>query len=222
MPRTKNTIRRTNSSRRGRRPKLTLIASAILALVLLYHGISIHKDAAKYLDVRNNAILPAKRISLDSRPLEELERYQLPHGDFFFGPHSHSVRIPPNEMIERSWTPDQQILLNDTDIDVGVERARCASYNFPFPEIDPKTPIKRRRLFLGSLIADDSLEVLAAVGTEAYNMFHSVIYIEGNVTHNLTPRKWRYLEDERPSKKLHQLYQLFGPRTKVRNIKQIK
>jgi hypothetical protein len=41
---------------------------------------------------------------------------------------------------------------------------------------------KRRRLylFLGSLIADDSLEVLRAVASEAYDVFHTVEFMEGN------------------------------------------
>ena len=104
-------------------------------------------------------------------------------------------------------------ILNDEEIDTERERARCASYNFDFPK---NTAPKRRRLFLGALIADDSIEVLKAVGTEAYNIFHTVSFIESNVTTNLTPKKWRFLEDERPSQKLHLLYQLFGPKTKVR------
>lgn len=149
---------------------------------------------------------------IDSHELSELRQSHLPHGTFYFGPHSHSVRSPKNK---QSWTPTQQQLLDDEEIDIEREKERCASYNFDFPKED--APIKRRRLFLGSLIADESMEVLQAIGTEAYDIFHTVSFIESNSTPSLTPRKWRFLESERPSRKfLHHIYQLYGPKTKVR------
>lgn len=152
---------------------------------------------------------------------EQLEQPQpqnvvtLPHGNFFFWQHSHQVKNHNNNSsIEQSLTDEQKSLLDDEDIDINTEKARCTAYNFGFPN---QTITKRRRLFLGSLIADDSMEVLKAVGMEAYNIFDTVSYVESNVTQNLSPRKWRYLTSDLPSQETHKLYQLFGPQTKVRD-----
>lgn len=69
------------------------------------------------------------------------------------------------------------------------------------------------------------MEVLKAVSTEAYNIFHTVSFIESNVTHNLSPRKVRFWQEpqnmgpsavESPQlNNIYQLYQLYGPKTKV-------
>lgn len=75
-----------------------------------------------------------------------------------------------------------------------------------------QTLSRRRRLFLGALIADDVMEVLRATSTEAYNIFHTVSFIESNVTQNLSPRSWNY---GLQSDNLFTLQQMFGPETKV-------
>ncbi|KAL7528321.1 hypothetical protein ACHAXR_002379, partial [Thalassiosira sp. AJA248-18] len=129
----------------------------------------------------------------------------------------HSLRIPENETIEHSWTPEQARILDDEEIDIEKEKQRCASYNFDFPTHNENTPIKRRRIFMGALIATDSLEVLRAVGTEARGIYHSVSYIESNVAPgHLVPRKWTYLDkNNSTSQRLRQLYQFFGNQTRV-------
>ena len=131
-------------------------------------------------------------------------------GTFFFGPHSHQIKIPNDHQYEPSLTKEQRALLDDEDIDPGKEKQRCANYNFPY---DGRT--QRRRLFLGTLLADESMDVLKAVGLEMYNIFHTVSFIESNVTHHLTPRQMRFYDSEKPSPNLYQIYQYFGPKTKV-------
>ena len=131
----------------------------------------------------------------------------MPHGVFLFGPDSQSVAIPENERFERNFTSEQLRLLEDQAIDLELEEKRCASYGYGLP-----TYPRRRRLFLGSLIGDDSMEVLRATSTEAYNIAHTVAFVEANVTHSQEPRQFRY---ELGSRRLHNLQQLFGHRTKV-------
>ena len=140
---------------------------------------------------------------------EPLSVVNHPHGQFSFWPDSHQVQISKETIMKPSLIDAQRDILDDDDIDMDRERRRCASYKFDFPI---PAPTERRRLFLGGLIADDSMEVMRAVGLEAYNIFHTVSYIESNSTQNLSPRKWRYanLSDR------HKLYQLFGLQTKVR------
>jgi hypothetical protein len=114
-------------------------------------------------------------------------------------------QLTPNER-----TDEQRALLDDDEIDIEKEKERCANYNFGY---DGRT--ERRRLFLGTLLADDSFEVLKAVSTEVYNMFHTVSFIESNVTHNLSPREMRFYDPDKPSPNLYKLYQIYGPKTKV-------
>jgi hypothetical protein len=59
------------------------------------------------------------------------------------------------------------------------------------------------------------MDILQAVGLEMYNIFHTVSFIESNVTHHLTPRELRFYDAAVPSANLYQLYQYFGPETKV-------
>ena len=59
------------------------------------------------------------------------------------------------------------------------------------------------------------MEVLHAIGSEVYNLFHTVSFVEGNTAHNLAPRKWRYYDPNTPSERLNTLYQMYGPQTKV-------
>ena len=92
----------------------------------------------------------------------------MPHGVFLFGLDSQRAHIPENERFERNFTSEQLQLLEDHEIDLELEGKRCASYGYELP-----TNPKRRRLFLGSLIADDSMEALRAISTEAYNIAHT-------------------------------------------------
>ena len=177
-------------------------------------SLSFFKDEEHSLSKRNG-LRSGENRETNSRPqvhqLEDLKRTSLPHGTFFFGQHSHQILIPEYARYEPSLDPIQKSLLQDEAIDVDTERKRCDRYNFGFRN----QTRRRRRLFLGALIADDSMEVLEAVGTEAYNVFHTVSFIESNVTHNLKPRAWRFYDPQHPSKNLYKLYQLFGPNTKV-------
>ena len=144
-----------------------------------------------------------------------LRNATLPHGTFFFGPHSREadlVAAPDRDPPRPPLNPEQRGMLDDEAIDVDRERERCARYNF---ELLNETHPKRRRLFAGWLVGDDSLEVLKAVSTEAYNVFHMVSYVEAFRAHNLSPRRMRYYDPEKPSDDLNMLLQLFGPNTKV-------
>jgi hypothetical protein len=150
--------------------------------------------------------------------MNKLREISFPHGSFFFGEDSHQVKIPKSQVFDRSasWSSLQRELLDDDSdsINVEEEKKRCASFDFGFPNAT-MMPLRRRRLFYGALISDDSTEVIKATSMEQYNIFHTVSLIESNKTHNLTPKKWRFFGSEDASKKLNWLYQLYGPKTKV-------
>ncbi len=140
--------------------------------------------------------------------LKSLHNISLAHGTFFFGTNSHQA----DSTYQPLFNSIQEEFLNDDIIDIPKEKERCARYNYKL--LDEANP-KRRRLFLGSLLGDDSWEVLRAVGTEAYNIFDTVSFIESNSTLNMSPKKWKYYNPDNPSEHLNTLHQLFGPKTKV-------
>ena len=95
-------------------------------------------------------------------------------------------------------------------IDTDIEYQRCKNYNFPYTN-----RTQRRRLFLGAMIANDSWEVLRAVGTEVYNVFHTISFIESDTTQNFSPRKLRFFDFNHTKTDTLKLYQLYGPNTRV-------
>ena len=154
--------------------------------------------------------------------MSQLEHVSFPHGKLFFGVDSHRMTIPESEIYDRSkdWTPLQRKLLDDDhdsdeEINVEEEKKRCASYGFGFPDYNNTIPLRRRRLFYGAMISDDSNEVIKVTSMEQYNIYHTVSLIESNTTHNLTPKKWRFFGSNNATKNLYWLYQMYGPKTKV-------
>jgi len=141
---------------------------------------------------------------MQSIQLNNLLQQSFPHGSFFFGHTGHEVSIPKKSIWKPSRNPVQQKLLDDEEIDVEEEKERCERYGVGYTD---ETLSRRRRLFLGALLAEESMEVLQAIGTESYNIFHTVSYIENNATHN-----WKY---GLQAGYLSKLQQLFGPNTKV-------
>ncbi|KAL3763057.1 hypothetical protein ACHAWU_007763 [Discostella pseudostelligera] len=194
---------------------LVLLASTFYVLRHLnLTGLSAVREAIAVREAMYNLNSPLQTMQPLLHPrvyeIESLKHITLAHGTFYFGLHSHQVQIDPT--YEPLLNSMQQELLDDDVIDVQKEKERCERYNYEL--VDEANP-KRRRLFLGSLLGDDSMEVLRAHGTEAYNIFHTVSFIESNSTLNMSPKKWKYHDRENPSERLNTLYQLFGPKTKV-------
>jgi len=197
---------RTKQTPRSRRVFLFLYLFLIVSSLtsFAWHVFSLEKytQALHFNQVEN---IP---LSKPVYELEQLKKQRLSHGTFFFGRHSQEIEIDSN--YKPQWNSIQKQMLEDDTINVEKEKERCERYGY---SLSNETHPKRRRLFLGALIADDSMKVIEAVGTEAYNIFHTVSFIESNVTQNQTPRKWKYYNP--PSDELNKLYQLFGPKTKV-------
>jgi hypothetical protein len=168
----------------------------------------------------------------------------LAHGTFYFGPTSHDIADDAaspastsssgyhHERMSSSWNARQREMLNDEDIVVEIERERCSRYNF---ELANETHPRRRRLFMGALLGDDSMEVLRAVSTESYDVYHTVSYVEGFQAHDLSPRTMNYYDQDdanddvdddvnntrgeggssRRMDNLMTLLHLYGPKTRV-------
>lgn len=96
----------------------------------------------------------------------------------------------------------------DEQVDPERERERCRNYGYGY-----SNQTNRRRVFWGSLIADDSWHVLAIAAMEAYGIFDTVALVESNTTQSLYPRKIRFGPD---SKNLRALQGgMWGPDTRV-------
>ena len=75
-----------------------------------------------------------------------------------------------------------------------IEAARCHAYGFRSYR-NPRR--RRRRLFFGAMLADDSWEVITVVGTEMWNLFHTVAFVESNSTISLkAARPWRFYPNQ--------------------------
>ncbi len=97
-----------------------------------------------------------------------------------------------------------------TEQDIKTETERCARYGYQY---DPSTTKKRRRLFMGSLIADDSWHVIATHAAEAYGLYHTVSFIESNTTQTMTKRETRFNKWSLNWRMLKS--GIFGPKTGV-------
>jgi hypothetical protein len=182
--------------------------------------------------------------SMMNTVLDKMKRLDLLHGTFFFEQHPLSflnnnmnLDIDENEKESSTISPIQQKIIDDDDdesINIEREKERCARYGYdlllPVTTNGDEIRPTRRRLFMGSLIADDSLEVMRAVGMETYNIFHTVSFIESNTTQSQKIRQMNYLPtpfdlhltkgddattSQQPNKRLSKVRHLYGPKTKV-------
>ena len=97
----------------------------------------------------------------------------------------------------------------DADVDIHTEKERCDKYNLQY-----NNRTTRRRIFWGSLVADDSWHVIGIAAMEAYGIFDTVALVESNTTQMLYPRKIRFGLDSGRLKVLQQ-GALWGPHTRV-------
>lgn len=99
-------------------------------------------------------------------------------------------------------------------IDHGMDdEARCAQYGVP---VMPSTA-RKRRVFYGSMLANENPEVLVAHALEAYNLYDVVALVESNTTHGATPRQMRYGPDSFGARTLTES-ELFGFRNTTRVV----
>lgn len=96
----------------------------------------------------------------------------------------------------------------DEAIDEDVERLRCKRY-----KLDYDGRRERRRIFWGSLIADDSWHTIGVVAMEGYGIFHTVAFVESNRTQTFDKRTLRFSSGSEGLKLLQG--GMFGPNSKV-------
>mmetsp|Transcript_10235 Transcript_10235/g.22765 ORF Transcript_10235/g.22765 Transcript_10235/m.22765 type:complete len:441 (-) Transcript_10235:228-1550(-) len=96
----------------------------------------------------------------------------------------------------------------DEPLDEQIEAERCKRYNLNYTGRQI-----RRRVFYGSLIADDSWHPISISALENYGIFHSASFVESNRTQMLYERELRF---DPFSERLKVLKSgMFGPSTRV-------
>jgi len=98
------------------------------------------------------------------------------------------------------------------EVDAEDPIERCKRYGFDYnPAI--RSIENPRRVFFGSLIADDPMDVLEAHATEMYDMYHAVVLVESNLTQSKIRRQTRYHSGSHRLKTIQNHF--FGKDTKV-------
>jgi hypothetical protein len=97
----------------------------------------------------------------------------------------------------------------DDEIVQSVESERCDRYGWTYD----KSRTKRRRIFAGSLIADDSWDAIGIGAIEAYGIYSALALVESNRTQMFYERKLRFGPDSRNIRMLQS--GIYGPDTKV-------
>ncbi|EJK75041.1 hypothetical protein THAOC_03248, partial [Thalassiosira oceanica] len=98
--------------------------------------------------------------------------------------------------------------LFDEAVNATVEKERCGRYGLPYTG-----RVERRRIFYGSLIADDSWHAVLFTALEGYGVYHSAAFVESNRTQMKFPRKLRFPEGSNNLRLLQS--GIFGPSTNV-------
>ena len=190
--------------------------------MFLHHQQSIGKGAS----TPSNPMLrppPSSSRRIDKKAT--LETAQLKAGDTVFNfafedEHTSNITLP-----EDIGAAGRALLLSaleqrpvwDKVLDSRYEKERCLKY-FSWENQEKNMTNykarKRRRVFLGSLIADDSWHAIGAIAMEVYGIYTAVVFVEGNRTQTGTPRKLRF---EKGSVAHNILVEsnLFGPDTPV-------
>ena len=89
-------------------------------------------------------------------------------------------------------------------IDAKEEDVRCSRYNWSF---DPSRTA-RRRLFWGGLIANEPQVIFDIMSAEVWDLYHTVAFVESNMTQMKTFRELNYPPN---SASLRKLSKKFGP-----------
>ena len=109
------------------------------------------------------------------------------------GPPPAPTTEPPTTATQ-NWAWSAPLLQEQDRIDADDETARCARYNWrpctAMPANCAFRPNQRmRRIYFGSLIADETKELMRIHAAEAYGVYHTVALVESDISQSGLPRK---------------------------------
>ena len=220
--------RRTNSTLSFNEKILGLAILLITAVPFMLHQrILLLEQGVHSNNNDNNDINSSRENSphIDATPPTKSDGHDVQHSsnneNVNGGESYYDGELPPNigttgrSLLSKAL---QKRAVWDEELDPAVEEERCKRY-FVWEKYIKNTTTykrrnKRRRVFMGSLIADDSWHTLATIAMETYGIYTAVVFVESNRTQTGVPRQSRFLDGTLDHKLLVES-NLFGPETQV-------
>ncbi len=122
---------------------------------------------------------------------------------YFYADATYSSRL----LLQIAQTPRP---IPDDVIDIPTEQQRCQRHGLEYAT----NRTTRRRIFWGSLLADDSWHAIGSVALETYGIFHLAVFVESNLTQSLYRREMRFGVGSEAWEVVTKSG-MFGPTTKV-------
>ena len=106
-----------------------------------------------------------------------------------------------------SRQPDSFFRELQEEIDNDSLEARCHRYGFAMtPPANKTLPKLPRRIFFGSLLAEEPWELLQIVAAETHGIFEAMVFVEGNRTQMFYPREFKRANEKHTAK----MQEMFG------------
>lgn len=159
-------------------PKSLRLAVAILPVLLALSSLHVALDSV----VSPGIVNPPDKRTKSKAWSEETEPVRDEH---------ENPSIPDATGVKRglrSRKNDSFFREIQKSIDSISPSTRCPRYR-TVPLSNNKT--EGRRIFYGSLIAEESWELLRILAAESYGIYHAMVLVESNRTQNFTPRPFR-------------------------------
>ena len=204
---------------------ITIVASSVAPIILHRHPAFLPTaDRARHPFLRERPPPPRRRGGKKTPIDAEVSSSTHDEDDGrSANANNANVTLPPN--IGRAG---RSLLLRaldrrpvwDEEVRPEIEAERCGRYfsysngTKSFAGYDAGRVRRRRRVFLGSLIADDSWHALAALAIETYGIYAAVAFVESNRTQTGIPRALRFA-DGTAERGILAGSGLFGPDTPV-------
>jgi hypothetical protein len=163
---------------------------------------TLHRSNANANENETKSLSSSLSLILESSRINDQEQQVVTTSAF---PSSEHTTKSVDLLLYAASRSKEKVL--DEIIDMEVERERCKRYNYVY-----KNRTTRRRIFWGSLIADDSWHILSIAAMEYYGVLDTVAFVESNTTQSLTPREMRFGPH---SPGLETLKQMWGESTRV-------
>lgn len=147
----------------------------------------------------NSYIEKKKKIKREDRSIIEIESNKDNEIE-------EEIKIP-KFIIDSIYKKEQdRIDYNITD------EYRCQQYGI---NVLPLHERNKKRIFFGSMLANENSDIIKAHAIEVYNMYHVISFVESNTTHFNTPRPMNYYPLESKNAKEIQESELFGTSQKT-------
>jgi hypothetical protein len=185
----------------------TFVVLSLLCFLQLFQHEQHHQEEQQRPSTRGTTTTVIY-VDSNGRPLDQ--KRVDPNAPRAFGSKTEPEETPPGIpkfVVDPLFQNEQDRIDTMTSVE-----ERCARYGVSPLPVDQRN---KRRLFFGSMLANENAEVLVAHALEVYNQYDLVALVESNTTHLATPRNLNYGPGSLAARTLTES-ELFGPKTRVR------